>query len=198
MENQTENQNILATLRQVQDIAQSLAEKVGGMDYAKSSDVEAVSSKVTTLVGDDPGKSARTIANEELVKQLVPESAKESLDTIGEIAAWIQAHPDDASKMNEAIQALQAKAALGTYQDGEETREYATVREYVEAKLTAVGGNVDGKVDKVEGKGLSTNDFTDECKAKLDGLRVATEEEVRTVIAGLTIEGPANTPEQTE
>lgn len=189
-----ENQNILATLGQVQEIAESLAEKVGGMDYAQKSVVEAVASKVETLEGDDTGKSVRKIANEELAKQLIPENAKESLDTLAELSAWIQTHPDDASRMNEAITTLQAKTALGTFQEGEETKEYTTVKEYVEAMLVAVGGNVDGKVDKEDGKGLSTNDFTDAYKEKLDGIRIATEDEVKSVIEGITIGQPTDQP----
>ena len=35
---------------------------------------------------------------------------------------------------------------------------------------TTVATQIGGKVDKIEGKGLSTNDFTDEYKTKLDGL----------------------------
>lgn len=87
---------------------------------AAQDDVDAVEGrmdtaegKLTTLIGDDAGKSARTIANEELAKQLVPEGAQESLDTLGEIAAWIQAHPGDASAMNAAITALQNKVDTG-------------------------------------------------------------------------------------
>ena len=38
-------------------------------------------------------------------------------------------------------------------------------------------------VEKEEGKGLSSNDFTDEDKAKLDGMRKATEEEILAVLA---------------
>ena len=45
--------------------------------------------------------------------ELVADGAKESLDTLAEIAAWIQSHPDDASAMNEAIVALQAKVNTG-------------------------------------------------------------------------------------
>lgn len=63
--------------------------------------------RIDTLVGTDTGKSARTIANEELAKQLIPTDAQDSLDTLAEIAAWIQDHPEDASAMNEAITALQ-------------------------------------------------------------------------------------------
>ena len=64
-------------------------------------------SKLTTLIGSDASKSVRTIANEELAAQLIPEGAKESLNTLQEIAAWIQAHPDDAAAMNNKIAALE-------------------------------------------------------------------------------------------
>lgn len=60
---------------------------------------------VDTLVGEDANKSVRTIANEELAKQLIAENADEALDSLKEIADWIQAHPSEASAMNTAIQA---------------------------------------------------------------------------------------------
>lgn len=69
-------------------------------------DVTGLTTKVNTLIGSDPEKSVRTIANEELAAKLIPATAKESLNTLEEIAAWIQAHPDDASAMNAAITAL--------------------------------------------------------------------------------------------
>lgn len=65
--------------------------------------------KITTLIGSDANKSVRAIANEELAAQLIPGNAKESLDTLGEIAAWIQNHPDDASAMNKKITDLTTK-----------------------------------------------------------------------------------------
>ena len=67
---------------------------------------KAAKADVDTLIGSDTGKSVRTIANEELAAQLIPESAQESLDTLAEIAAWIQEHPDDAATMNAAITKL--------------------------------------------------------------------------------------------
>lgn len=72
--------------------------------------------KLTTLIGEDANKSVRTIANEELVKQLIPENAAEALDTLQEIAAWIQAHPGDAAAMNKAIEDLEA--LVGTLPEG--------------------------------------------------------------------------------
>ena len=100
--------------------------------------VEGINGKVTTLIGSDENKSVRTIANEELAKQLIAEGAAEALNSLEEIAAWIQSHPDDAAAMNRAIEALQAKVVLGTYVDGEEEKEYATVKAYVEAAIAAL------------------------------------------------------------
>jgi hypothetical protein len=59
--------------------------------------------RVDTLVGSDTGKSVRQIAALELAAQLIPENAKDAYDTLQEIAAWIQAHPEEAASMNEAI-----------------------------------------------------------------------------------------------
>lgn len=115
---------------------------------------DAVDGKVTALVGEDAGKSARTIANEELTKQLVPEGAKESLDTLQEIAAWIQNHPDDASAMNAAINALKTK--VGDIPEGATaTTVVAYIKELVDAEETrAIGaeGALDTRIDAVEAK----------------------------------------------
>lgn len=107
---------------------------------AVDSAIAAEAAKVTTLVGSDTGKSARTIANEELAAQLIPQSAKESLDTLQEIAAWIQQHPDDASAMNQAITALQN--LVGTLPAGTEA---TTVVGYITSEITRIEGLISGK-----------------------------------------------------
>lgn len=80
--------------------------------YASASDLSDLSAIVSTLVGSDSNKSVRTIAAEELAAQLIPQNAQEALDTLQEIAAWIQSHPADASAMNAKILALEAVTAL--------------------------------------------------------------------------------------
>lgn len=95
----------------------------------------AYQAKVDTLVGQDANKSARTIANEELAKQLIPEDAKESLDTLQEIANWIQSHPDDAAGMAADIAALQAILADFGKTDHAVA---ATVREYIDDTVAAL------------------------------------------------------------
>ena len=95
--------------------------------------LQAVVANVGTLVGSDTGKSVRNIAAEELAAQLIPDDAKDSLNTLQEIADWIQDHPDDASAMNTAITKLQAIAAgIGGEED-----DYATVVAAIEGKLAA-------------------------------------------------------------
>lgn len=69
----------------------------------------AAKSAVDTLIGSDSGKSARAIAAEELASKLIPANAQEALNTLSEIAAWIQSHPEDVAAINEAITALQNK-----------------------------------------------------------------------------------------
>lgn len=98
----------------------------------------ANASTVATLIGEDASKSVRTIANEELAAQLIPANADESLDTLQEIAAWIQSHPTDAASMNAAITALQTKVTLGTYDNEGTPTQYATVKAYVEAAIAAL------------------------------------------------------------
>ena len=112
----------------------------------------AIDTKVTTLIGSDADKSVRKIANEELAAQLIPEKAKENLDTLQEIAAWIQNHPGDASAMNSAIEALKTKTKLGEYTPEGQSKavEYATVKAYVEAVKKELATNTTGLASRVK------------------------------------------------
>lgn len=79
--------------------------------------------KVDTLIGSDTGKSVREIANDELAEQLIPDNAEEALDTLQEISAWIQSHPDEAAAINSKLTlgthaVPKYVAATGTYVDG--------------------------------------------------------------------------------
>lgn len=107
---------------------------------------KAAKADVDTLIGTDTGKSARTIANEELAAQLIPESAKDSLDTLTEIAQWIQDHPDDAAAMNTAIAKLNGiVAGIGGEDD-----DYATVMAAIEGKIAAALTDISEGATKVE------------------------------------------------
>ena len=110
-------------------------------DYLKAADktalqgnIDTVSGKVTTLIGSvegDDGKSARTIASEEVAK--IVAGADASYDTLKEISDWISSHKDDASAMNSAIVALEG-IVDGIGGEGEK----ATVVAYVTDAIAAL------------------------------------------------------------
>lgn len=90
--------------------------------------------KLTTLIGDDANKSARTIAAEELAAQLIPENANASRDTLEEIAAWIQSHPEDAATMNQSI--LELKTLVGQLPDSATASDIVNyIQEYCDKKV---------------------------------------------------------------
>lgn len=100
-------------------------------DTALTGRVTTVEGKVTTLVGDDASKSARTIASEEVAK--IVAGADASYDTLKEIADWISSHKTDATAMNSAITTLEG-IIDGIGGDGEK----ATVVEYVTDAIAAL------------------------------------------------------------
>ena len=148
-----------------------------------------VEGKVTTLIGSDAAKSVRTIANEELVARLIPASAKESLDTLQEIAAWIQQHPDDAAAMNTAITNLQnlvgtlPQDTTATTVVGYITAEVAAIRQAIADKnVTASGETGDGALVTAS---ASNNEVTVSTTQKLKDAVAAAETAVQPEDLGL-------------
>ena len=145
---------------------------------AAQTDLTALDGKVTTLIGDDASKSVRTIANEELAARLIAANADTSLDTLQEIAAWIQSHPQDAATMNSKITALETKTELGLDSNNQE---YATVKAYVEGYVGAAVAAVHSHDNKAVLDGITstliehwneayTQAHTHTNKAVLDGI----------------------------
>lgn len=83
---------------------------------------------VTAEGAGDTGKSVRIIAAEELAKQLIPEGAQESLDTLTEIATWIQEHPGDVTEMNQKIQNNASDIATLQGTDATQTADIAALK----------------------------------------------------------------------
>ena len=136
--------------------AAAVRERIGGVE----DNLSGVSGKVVTLIGKDSGKSVRTIANEELAAQLIPDGAKESLNTLQEIAAWIQSHPDDASAMNSKIQTI-AGVAFGGFNEtgGTNTAGLSGVVATLKSGLateTTNRTNADTEIKNTIGTGFST------------------------------------------
>lgn len=142
-----EGKTVMGIIQNIQENAYDdteLRELIDANTDAIDAHKEAIDGVVTTLVGDDGNKSVRTIANEELVKQLIPENAQESLDTLEEIATWIQSHPDDASAMNKAIEDLEA--LVGTLPEDVTA---TTIVGYIDELVAEIKIVADGAVQEV-------------------------------------------------
>lgn len=83
-----------------------------GLTDAEKQELQDNTSKLEALIGDSTKldgtvPSISEIALETLTEALVPEDAKESLDTLQEISDWIQKHPGDVTEINSNILDLQ-------------------------------------------------------------------------------------------
>ena len=117
--------------------------KTQAWDSAQANAKSYTDSKISALVGSDTGKTIRTIANEEVAAQLIPEEAKDSLDTLQEIAAWIQNHPEDAAAMQADIEALSGKVA---------SLQTATGSFVTNATFTAATGSLSTSITAADGR----------------------------------------------
>lgn len=125
---------------EVRGLIQDNADAISALDTR----VGTAEDKITKLVGTDSNKSVREIANEELAAQLIPEGAKESLDTLQEIAAWIQSHPDDASAMNTAITNLEK--LVGTIPEGVTA---TNIVDYIQEVVKTEKDRIDALTDRM-------------------------------------------------
>ena len=75
--------------------------------------------------------------------------AEDALDSLQELIEYINTHDDaDINGILASIQAIENKLVLGTYTEGEEVKEYATVKAYVEAAIAAL--NINNYATKAE------------------------------------------------
>lgn len=110
---------------------------------------------------------------------LMSAADKEKLDSISsgettkEKDEVVAAALDDLDARVNSLEKAEGNVNLGT-----------RIADYLDAQVLKVGGDdvrdlLAGKVDKVEGKGLSTNDFTNALKSKLDGIASGAEVNVQ-------------------
>lgn len=187
--------------------AQDAADAAQGDVDALEGRMDTAEGKLTTLIGADADKSVRTIANEELAAQLIGESAKESLDTLAEIAAWIQSHPDDASAMNQAITALQNKVdtgdktvsayvtdainalSIGDYAKAADLIALAGRVEAAEGKITALESTVETLGDMATKDVVSESDLDAALAEKVNAASEGNHSHLnKTVLDGITAE----------
>ena len=91
--------------------------------------IEALDGQVSTLIGEDSGKSARSIAAEETAK--IVAGAGTAYDTLKEIADWISTHGSDAATMQSNIVTLQNQLKGIAAEEG-------SVKKYVDDAIAAL------------------------------------------------------------
>lgn len=122
---------------------------------------------------DEKIEEAKKAVEEKILGGAVPET----MDTIKEIADYVEEHKEVAEALNSAIGGKVDKVDGKGLSTEDFTSEFKAILENLPTITTDDVENWNNKVDKVEGKGLSTNDFTDELKTKLDNMTSVTEEE---------------------
>ena len=159
--------------------------------YAKTSEIP---SKVSELTNDSNYQTAEQVSSTvttEIAK--VVADAPEDLNTLKEMSDWIAGHENDASAMNSAIQtnksdivtlqtdkvdketgkSLLADTDKANYDDAvskAHTHDNKSVLDGITSDKVTAWDTVNNKVDKVDGKGLSTEDYTTDEKNKLSGI----------------------------
>ena len=149
------------------------------------------------VASDDPGAAITATA---VLGELDSYVQKVDDATAGHIAVFTSegSMSDSGSKAADFATAEQGEKADTAYQKPDGGIPKADLDSGVQASLgkadTALQKHQDisGKVDKVDGKGLSTNDFTDNDKGKLDG--IATGAQVNT-IESISVNGTAVKPD---
>lgn len=133
--------------------------------------IEANETAISTLNGTGDG-SVKKAVSDGIAK--VVAGAPEDFDTLKEMSDWISTHETSASAMNSAIK--DNKSAITALQIGKADKTEIPIVPTNVSEFTNDAGyltehqDISNLVVKEEGKGLSSNDYTNEEKTKLGGV----------------------------
>ena len=195
-----------------QDAVNTLSGKVGTVPENKTV-VEMISDAQTAATYNDTEVKAGIKANADAITKLNGTSAVEgsvdkkvadainefatkvsddqTVNTFKELIDYAADHKDEYSTLSGEVQANKTAIATLNGKDTDAGSVAKTVKDAVDAAQATLRGNIDKKVDKVEGKGLSTNDYTTEEKTKLEGITSGAQVNV---IETVKVNGVALTP----
>lgn len=195
-----------------QDAVNTLSGKVGTVPENKTV-VEMISDAQTAATYNDTEVKAGIKANADAITKLNGTSAVEgsvdkkvadainefatkvsddqTVNTFKELIDYAADHKDEYSTLSGEVQANKTAIATLNGKDTDAGSVAKTVKDAVDAAQATLQGNIDKKVDKVEGKGLSTNDYTTDEKTKLEGIASGAQ---TNVIETVKVNGVALTP----
>lgn len=144
----------------------------GGSEYDDSALKKRISDNevaISVLTGDGYGSVKDTVAG--VIKEYANKvSDDQTVNTFKELIDYAASHQGEYSTLSGEVQANKTAIATLNGKDNEAGSVAKTVKDAVEAAQATLQGNIDKKVDKVEGKGLSTNDYTNDDQTKLAGI----------------------------
>lgn len=115
----------------------------------------------------------------------VIDGAPEELNTLKEIAEELEKNQSGVSTILNKLESKIDKKQVTDYYIFADSNTVPSSKALTNM-LTALSKDIDKKVSKVEGKGLSSNDFTDVDKRKLDAIENSAEKNKVTSVNGMT------------
>lgn len=112
------NKNKRVAVKVVQTDGKITGVEVLENDIATATSVGNVNDRIDVIVGtntNDANKSIRSIATDVLTEVLVDKNADEAYNSLAEMSAWLQSHPESAAAMN--LELEQLKGTVSDLQD---------------------------------------------------------------------------------
>lgn len=156
-----------ADYTKTEDLPTDLGDFTNNAGYAKTSDVNTELAKKADKAAYDQTVLDLDALEAKVDAFLTGTGAEGALDSLQELIAYIDEHDGaDLTEVLASIQRIESKLVLGTYEVNGETKEYATVKAYVEAAIEALNvaqyakasdlEDVEGRVATLEAKPFDT------------------------------------------
>lgn len=161
-------------------------------DAAVKADIKANADAITKLNGTSAVEGSVDKKVADAINEFATKvSDDQTVNTFKELIDYAADHKGEYSTLSGEVQANKTAIATLNGKDTDAGSVAKTVKDAIDAAQATLQGNIDKKVDKVEGKGLSTNDYTTDEKTKLEG--IASDAQVN-VIEIVKVNGVALTP----
>lgn len=157
--------------------------------FVDTSDFVTDESLTTTLGNYVQKETGKSLVDDTLITKLQNQtpitSVSSELSAAGGELSIVSVDPSKVTGLSDALSKVSGMANIKTVADGElavsEEGELSVVA-IAQDKVTGLPAALASKVDAVAGKGLSTNDFTDELEEKLNGITAGAQPNVIEVI----------------
>lgn len=148
------------------EISANLTSETNRAKAAEKTNADAIATEKARAEGAEAGLKSRIETMEAFFKEADIDASQEFVDTLKEIQAYITNDQTGAVDMAKSIQGN--KDAI-TVLNGSSSIEGSVAKAVADTKV-ALESEIAKKVDIVNGKGLSTNDYTNAEKTKLEGI----------------------------